>query len=377
MYYFDHAATSYPKPAKVTEAVCLAMNTMGNSGRAVHEGSLKASRIIFEAREKTAAFFGCEKPQNVAFTCNATEGLNMAIQGSFSSGDHIISTDLEHNSVLRPLYERQEKGCTVSFLQADSMGNICYDDLEANIRPQTKGIVCTHASNVTGNLLDLKRIGAVARKHHLLFVADVSQTAGVFPIDMKEMGIDILCFTGHKSLLGPQGTGGLCIRTGVEIRPLKYGGTGVQTFLHTQPQEMPTRLEAGTLNGHGIAGLSAALDYLNETGIGNIREHEERLMKKLYHGVSRIPGVKVYGDFSAGERAAIVSLNYRDVPSTELADELMEGYGIATRSGAHCAPRMHEALGTAKQGAVRFSIGYNTTDQEVEYVIDSLRRICQ
>ena len=161
------------------------------------------------------------------------------------------------------------------------------------------------------------------------------------------------------------------------MRPLQYGGSGVQTFLHTQPQEMPTRLEAGTLNGHGIAGLSAALDYLNETGIGNIREHEERLMKKLYHGVSRIPGVKVYGDFSAGERAAIVSLNYRDVPSTELADELMEGYGIATRSGAHCAPRMHEALGTAKQGAVRFSIGYNTTDQEVEYVIDSLRRICQ
>ena len=375
MIYFDQAATTRVKPDCVIAAVTQAMCTMGNSGRAVHGGSLDASRSIYEAREKAAAFFGCPKARNVVFTSNATESLNIALFGLLGPGDHVIATDLEHNSVLRPLYHLERQGVEVSFLPADCLGNVQTEQLQELIRPNTRVIVCTHASNLTGNLIDIAAVGSFAKEHGLLFVVDASQTAGVFSLDMGKLGIDVLCFTGHKALLGPQGIGGMCIGEHVEIRPLKMGGTGVQTYLEEQPREYPTRLEAGTLNGHGIAGLSAAMDYILQIGMDARREKEMSLMRRFYEGVLEIEGMKVYGDFS-GERAPIVALNWRKVPSTELADALWEEACIATRAGAHCAPRMHRALGTEEQGAVRFSFGYDNTEEEVDEALRVLRRLC-
>ncbi|MDO4178423.1 MAG: aminotransferase class V-fold PLP-dependent enzyme [Phascolarctobacterium sp.] len=375
MIYLDNAATSSPKPACVIEAVCAAMKNFGNSGRAVHGKAMDASRTIYEARSKIAALFNCSRPQNVVFTCNSTEALNMAIFGILNVGDHVISTDLEHNSVLRPLYRLMEQGVEVDFLPADIKGCINYDDFATHIKENTKAIICTHASNLTGNLLDIKRIGEFAFNHKLIFIVDASQTAGAIPIDMEAMHISILCFTGHKSLLGPQGTGGLCVAEGINIRPLKCGGTGVQTYLKDQPDELPTHLEAGTLNGHGIAGLLAALNFIEEVGAKNIHAQELKLMQKFYAGVKEIPGMKIYGDFSS-DRAPIVTINFADVPSGELADILAEEYDIATRPGAHCAPRMHEALGTVGQGAVRFSFGYANTQEDVDTALAALRSIC-
>ena len=375
MIYLDNAATSNPKPACVVDAVCKAMMHFGNSGRAVHGQAMDASREVFTAREKLAELFNCPRPQNVVFTSNSTEALNIAIFGLIKPGDHVISTDLEHNSVLRPLYALEEQGVSVDFLKADTQGCIDYDDFSRSLKENTKAIICTHASNLTGNLLDIERIGKFAYEHNLLFIVDASQTAGAFPIDMERMHISVLCFTGHKALMGPQGTGGMCIAEGVDIRPLKCGGTGVQTYLKHQPEELPTRLEAGTLNAHGIAGLVAALGYIEDVGVEKIHAFELRLMHKFYQGVKEIAGIKVYGDFS-GDRAPIVTLNYLDVPSGELADELADEYEIATRAGAHCAPRMHQALGTVEQGAVRFSFGYGNDEKDVDLALEALRSIC-
>jgi len=326
---------------------------------------------VYDCRMKTAELFGCKRPDHVVFTANSTEALNMAIAGLLHPGDHAVSTDCEHNSVLRPLYRHGN----VSFVRADERGNIKYDDFATLIQPETKLIVCTHGSNLTGNLLDIGRIGEIAHRHGLLFVVDASQTAGVFPIDMEQMHIDVLCFTGHKSLRGPQGTGGLCIADGVEIEPRKVGGTGVQTYLTTQPGEYPTRLEAGTLNSHGIAGLSAALDCLRETGMESIRSREQALARRFYEGVLPIPGVRLYGDFSTRNRSPIVTLNIGDMDSGTVSDILAEEYDIATRSGAHCAPRLHRALGTEQRGAVRFSFGYDNTAEEVDAAIAAVREI--
>lgn len=377
MIYFDNAATTMRKPQGVSDAVVAAMNTMGNSGRGVHESALDASRLIYGTREKLASLFGCQRADHVAFAANATEALNLAINGTISPGDHVISTDLEHNSVLRPLYRLEQHGVELSFVAADRKGCIDYADFEKLIRPNTRAIITTHASNLTGNALDVAHIGEIAHRHGLLYIVDASQTAGAFAIDMQKMNIDILCFTGHKSLMGPQGTGGVCVASGVEIRPWKVGGSGVQTYNPQQPPEMPTRLEAGTLNGHGIAGLSAALDYLEETGVENIFRHEQELMRRFYEGVSVIDGVTVYGDFSTEYRAPVVSLNVRDYDSSEVSDELALTYGIATRSGAHCAPRMHRALGTEEQGAVRFSFGHFNTFDEVDAAIAAIREIAE
>ena len=377
MIYFDNAATTMRKPQGVSDAVVAAMNTMGNSGRGVHESALDASRLIYGTREKLASLFGCQRADHVAFAANATEALNLAINGTISPGDHVISTDLEHNSVLRPLYRLEQHGVELSFVAADTKGCIDYADFEKLIRPNTRAIITTHASNLTGNALDVAHIGEIAHRHGLLYIVDASQTAGAFAIDMQKMNIDILCFTGHKSLMGPQGTGGVCVASGVEIRPWKVGGSGVQTYNPQQPPEMPTRLEAGTLNGHGIAGLSAALDYLEETGVENIFRHEQELMRRFYEGVSVIDGVTVYGDFSTEYRAPVVSLNVRDYDSSEVSDELALTYDIATRSGAHCAPRMHRALGTEEQGAVRFSFGHFNTFDEVDAAIAAMREIAE
>ena len=377
MIYLDNAATTRPKPPCVGAAVVEAMNHWGNSGRGAHEEALFAARGIYEVREKIAALFGCSRPDHVVFTPNSTHALNIAISGLLGPGDHVISTAWEHNSVLRPLYRLEELGGAVSFLPADEEGRLDYDCLPELLHPDTRAIVCTHASNLTGDMVDLKRMADFAKKNGLLLILDASQTAGVFPIHMEQMGIDVLCFTGHKSLLGPQGTGGLCFREGLEIRPFAVGGTGVQSFLEHQPREYPTRLEAGTLNSHGLAGLGAAVDFILETGMDTIRAHETALARRFYEAVRNLPGVRVYGDFTKKDRAPIVTLNIGDYDSAEVSDELAQRFSIATRPGAHCAPRFHRCLGTEDQGAVRFSWSYFNTEEETDAAAEAVRILAE
>lgn len=377
MIYLDNAATTLKKPDAVVQAVMDAMCSFGNSGRSGHAGALGASRIVYEARCALSQLFNAEGPERIAFTANSTMALNTAIKGLLNPGDHVITTALEHNSVLRPLYELEARGLQLSILCADAQGRLDYGDFEAALRPSTRAIVCTHASNLTGNLLDIVRIGAFAKSKGLIFIVDASQTAGVFPIDVQNMHIDVLCFTGHKSLLGPQGTGGLYVRPGVQVRPLLSGGSGVQTYLRSHPEQMPTALEAGTLNAHGLAGLNAAVRYLLDAGVDALRKKELKLMWAFYHGVREIPGVKVYGDFSGGERCPIVTLNIRDYDSGQVSDALSEHYGIATRPGAHCAPLMHRALGTVAQGAVRFSFSHFNTMEEINAAVSAVRELAQ
>lgn len=334
--YLDSAATSLHKPPQVTRAVAEAICTAGNAARGAHGASMAASRTVYDTRCLVARLLGCPRPDHVAFTANSTMALNMAISGLLTPEDHAVSTDLEHNSVLRPLYALQRQGMGLSFLPADGNGRLDYDALEGLFRPDTRAVVCTHASNVTGDMPDIPRIAALAHAHGALLILDASQTAGAVPLDMTALGADVLCFTGHKSLLGPQGTG---------------------------------RLEAGTLNSHGLAGLHAALEYLLAEGVENLYAREHALMRRFYLGVRDIPGVRIYGDFSAPCRAAIVSLNIRDLDSGEVSDALLQGWGIATRPGAHCAPRLHRALGTERQGIVRFSFSPFNTPQEIDTAV--------
>lgn len=375
MIYLDNAATTLHKPPQVVKAVADALQSMGNSARGTHAGSMAASHTVYDTRVKLAKLFGCPRADRVAFTANITEALNIAVNGLIGRGDHVITTDCEHNSVLRPLYRlADEQGVEVSFVPADRQGNLDYDAFERLMRPHTRAIVCTHASNLTGNLTDLARVSAVAKAHDVLLIVDAAQTAGAYPIDMTALGIDVLCFTGHKGLMGPQGTGGLCVREGLTLRHWKVGGSGVQSYSRTHPTQMPTCLEAGTLNGHGIAGLSAALDFIAEVGVDAIHDRETALMRRFYEGVKEVPGITVYGDFSR-RRMAIVTLNIGDYESGAVSDALSEEYGIATRPGAHCAPRMHQALGTEQQGAVRFSFSWFNTEQEIDAAIQAVREL--
>ena len=377
MIYLDNAATTLHKPQQVIDAVVHAMQSMGNCARGTHEEALDAARTVYDARVRLASLFGCPRVDHVAFTANSTEALNMAINGLIDPGDHVISTDLEHNSVLRPLYRLEaEHGAELSFVPADKLGNVDYADFERLMKPNTRAVVCTNASNLTGTVLDIERIAKTAHSHGALVIVDASQTAGCWPIDMKKMGIDVLCFTGHKGLMGPQGTGGICVKEGIEIRPFKVGGSGVQSYSRTHPAEYPTRLEAGPLNGHGIAGLGAAAKFISETGVENIHAKERSLMLRFYEGVKNIEGVTVYGDFTK-DKTAIVALNIRDYESGEVSYELSQGYGIATRPGAHCAPRMHKALGTAEVGAVRFSFSFYNTEEEIDEAIRAVAELAK
>ena len=377
MIYLDNAATTMHKPQEVIDAVVAALSSMGNAGRGVNDASLSASRIIYDTREKLCHLFHGTNARQIAFTNNSTESLNIAIKGILNPGDHVITTMLEHNSVLRPLYEMEARGMKLTIVKSNEQGTLNIQDIEDAITEETKLIICTNGSNLTGNYIDLKPIGEMAHKHGVLFAVDASQTAGVFPIDVQDMQIDILCFTGHKGLLGPQGTGGIYVREGLSVRPLKSGGSGVQTYSKIHPAEMPTALEAGTLNGHGIAGLHAALEYLEKTGIDSIRNREQDLMWRFYEGVKDIPNVKIYGDFSTKNRCAVVTLNIGDYDSSEVSDALLTEYNISTRSGGHCAPLMHEALGTVEQGAVRFSFSHYNTEEEVDTAIKAIRELSQ
>ena len=375
MIYLDNAATTMHKPQTVIDAVAQAMCSLGNAGRGATSGALDAARAIHGCRAKLARLLGCPRADHVCFTPNSTAALNTVINGVVRPGDRVVTTVLEHNSVLRPLNRlAAERGVTVEHAGCDARGVLDYDELEQLVTPGTRVVVVTHASNVTGNSVDIARVAAMAHAAGALVIVDASQSAGMAHIDMQAMGLDAVCFTGHKGLMGPQGTGGLAVAEGIDVAPWAMGGTGVHSFDPLQPLEWPTRLEAGTLNGHGIAGLSAGLDFIEtQGGVKAIAAHERALADRFLAGVHKISGIKLYGAFDQPTRSAIVSLNVGDIDSAEISDALMQGWGIATRPGAHCAPLMHRALGTERQGVVRFSFGYFNTDEEVDTAIDALR----
>lgn len=390
MIYLDSAATSFYRPPQVAEAVAEAIRSIGNCSRGVHREALAGARIVFETRQLIAQLFHAPGPEQVAFTANATESLNIAVKGLIAPGDRVVTTVLEHNSVLRPLYEMEKMGAELIVVgcerekgdsrennnierTAQTAGRLDLEALKEAITPGTRAVVMTHASNLTGNCQNLAMVGAWCRQAGALFIVDASQTAGVFPIDMERDRIDVLCFTGHKGLMGPQGTGGLCVREGLVICPLLSGGSGIRTFEKTHPSQMPTALEAGTLNGHGIAGLRAALYYIKEQGMDQLRKREQFLMKRFYEQVREIPDIRIYGDFSQKNRAPIVSLNLGDEDSAAVSDYLSQEYGIAVRPGGHCAPLMHLALGTKEQGAVRFSFSHFNTEEHIDTAVRALR----
>ena len=376
MIYLDSAATSFYRPPQVARAVAEAINTMGNAARGTGAPALSGARVIYETRELLARLFHAPGPEQGAFTANFSESLNVAIKGLTRPGDRVVTTVLEHNSVLRPLYEMEAAGASLVIIGCKGERRKGILDLEAlrqAIVPGVKAVVCTHASNLTGNRVDIRQIGQWCRQAGAVFIVDASQTAGVFPIHMEEDCIDILCFTGHKGLLGPQGTGGICLGKDISLRPLLSGGSGILTFSKTHPAQMPTALEAGTLNGHGLAGLKAGVQYILEQGMERLRQREQQLARLFYEEVRRIPDVRLYGDFGDPDRAAIVSLNLGEEDSGAVSDYLSQEYGIYTRSGGHCAPLMHQALGTKRQGAVRFSFSHFNTEEDVEAAVGALR----
>lgn len=368
-YYFDNSATSSPKPERVLRALDLSVREYNaNPGRAGHRKAVETGRKIYEVREKIAQFFNVKNSLNIAFTANATEALNFAIKGGIPEKSHVITTNFEHNSVLRPLfYMRDEKEVKLTFVNT-------YDEIEKNITSETKAVVINHISNVNGTVQDIDVIGKICKKYNLLFILDASQSAGYSYIDMEKYNIDILCLTGHKSLFGIQGIGAICLKDGVEIRPLLEGGTGSFSKLLRQPKEMPELLEAGTLNTPGVMSLGAGIDFINEIGLDKIREHENRLSGRFLSGLKDIEKIKVYKSLT-NEQGPVISLNIDGVDSGDLAQILDEEFGIFVRSGFHCAPLAHKTIGTYEQGAVRFSFGYFNTYEEIEFVLSVLKNI--
>lgn len=377
MIYLDNAATTLHKPLQVEQAMLDALRTAGNPGRGAHEPTLHASRLVYAARCAAAKLLNAPDPSCIAFTANATQALNTALGGLFRPGDHIITTVCEHNSVLRPLYRLRENGMSLSFTTADEKGRLQYDQWEGFLRPETRALVVTGASNVTGNGTDLARAAEFAHRHGLLLIADAAQTAGELPLNVQVLGIDVLCFTGHKALLGPQGTGGLYVRPGLSVRPLVVGGSGVHSFDEQHPAQMPTALEAGTLNVPGLAGLCAGVEWILAQGVETLARREQALTVLFYERIRDLPNVKIYGDPEMTPRAPIVSLNIGDEDSARIADILWEEYGICVRAGAHCAPLMHKALGTAEQGTVRFSFSHFNTEAEVLQAAAAVRELAQ
>ncbi len=377
MIYLDNAASSWPKPTEVLAKMeeCL-REYAANPGRGSHQLSMKASRVIFEARRKVAGLFGVKNPDNIIFTQNATEALNMGILGYLKQGDHAITTMIEHNSVRRPLeYVRRERGVELTYVQGDGSGLISPESIREAIQENTKLIVVTHGSNLTGTLVPIAEIGAIAKEHNIVLLVDVCQTAGVYSIDVEEMNIGMLAFTGHKSLYGPQGTGGLYLHPEIDLDPFMHGGTGGYSELLEMPSTRPDRYEAGTRNTVGIAGLLAGIAFIESIGLEKIREQEERLAFLLQKGLEAIPGVTVYGPALGEPRVPIISFTVEGFESHEIGFILDRNYQICVRSGLHCTPVAHETIGTVEQGAVRASLGWFNTEQEVEALIQAVAEI--
>lgn len=378
MIYLDNAATTLHKPPQVEQAMLEALRTAGNPGRGAHEPTLHASRLVYAARCAVSKLLNAPDPSCIAFAANATQALNTALGGLFAPGDHIITTVCEHNSVLRALYRlRDQEGVQLSFAGVDEKGRLQYDGWQGLIQPNTKAVVVTCASNVTGNGTDLARVSEFAHRNGLLLIVDAAQTAGAQPVDVQALDIDVLCFTGHKALLGPQGTGGLYVRPGLSVRPLVVGGSGVHSFDERHPAQMPTALEAGTLNVPGLAGLCSGVEWILAQGVETLCAQESALAALFYECIRDLPNVTLYGDPEMAPRAPIVALNIGNEDSARIADILWEDYGICVRAGAHCAPLMHKALGTVQQGVVRFSFSHFNTEEEVLLAAGAVRDLAQ
>lgn len=378
MIYLDNAATTFPKPEAVYNAMMDCMkNYCANPGRAGHKLAMKAAREIYDTRENIAKLFNIDNPMNIVFTNNATDSLNLAIKGVVNKGDHIITTSMEHNSVIRPIKALEKIGVENTIVQCDEQGFLNVDDLENAIKPNTKLIVTTHASNVCGTLIDIKSISEIANKHNILYLIDASQTVGVYDIDLKAIKADMLAAPGHKGLLGPQGTGILYIREGLNIDILKEGGTGSRSEDLFQPDLLPDKYESGTHNTPGIVGLNEGVKFIFKEGIDKIKEHEEELCKYMLERLDEVPNIKIYGPKDANKRASVISINIGNMDSGEITFLLDSEYDIATRSGIHCAPLAHKTLGTLEQGAVRFSIGYFNTKEEIDKAITALKQIAK
>jgi cysteine desulfurase family protein len=378
MVYFDNAATTYPKPDVVYEKIMTAMKEYGaNPGRSGHKMALKISRGIFETRELLGKLFNIDNPLNIVLTFNCTEGLNLGIKGLLKPGDHVITTSMEHNSVLRPIKSMEKLGIEHTIVKCDSKGRLNVSDVERSIKSNTKLIVTTHISNLTGTIMPIADIGELAKKSGIAYMVDAAQSAGIYDIDVERMNIDLLAFPGHKALFGPQGTGGLYIRDNIELTDLFQGGTGSASHLIEQPNILPDRYESGTANGPGIVGLGAGIEYIFGKGINNIRKHEEDLTEHFIEEAGKIDGIKLYGPLNKEEQLGVVSLNIKDADSSEVSYILDEEYDIAVRPGLHCAPLAHKSIGTFEQGAVRFSFGFFNTHDEIEYAIRALKAIAK
>jgi cysteine desulfurase family protein len=377
--YLDNGATSFPKPPAVAAAMShFLLNVGGSPGRSGHRLSQEAARVVFECREALAQLFGAPDSRRIVFTLNATQALNTAIYGILKPGDRVVTTAMEHNSTMRPLRDLQQRGViSLEVVPCDGTGRVDLDRLATTLRTRPRLLAVVHASNVSGAIAPLATIGALARAAGTLLLADAAQSAGALPIDVEADGIDLLAFTGHKALFGPQGTGGLWARPGVEPEPLYRGGTGSNSELEEQPTFWPDRLESGTQNAVGIAGLLAGVSFIAETGLPTIRAREEALTKRLLDGLSGSAGITVYGPPAAAERSPIVSLTFAGLVPSEAGFLLEEGFGVLTRVGLHCAPAAHRTLGTYPSGTVRLAPGYFTTEEQIDAAIEACRYLAE
>ncbi|WP_125152740.1 aminotransferase class V-fold PLP-dependent enzyme [Clostridium rectalis] len=375
MIYVDNAATTFPKPKEVYTQVLDCMKNYGaNPGRSSHNLALKAETKVSEAREIVSNFFKVTNPFNIIFTCNATEGLNIGIKGVLKPGDHVISTVIEHNSVLRPLNSLSKKGVKVTLVGVDKYGQVNIANLKKEIKKNTKMIIINHASNVLGTIQYINSIGKLAKSEGILFMVDASQSAGTIDIDVCRDNIDLLAFPGHKGLLGPQGTGGLFIRSDIMLEPFKEGGTGSNSNSMNQPDFNPDRFESGTLNVPGIVGLSEGIKFIEKVGRRNIQNHEKQLIEYLLKELKKLDFIKIYGHTSYKNRCSVVSINIDTMESSNVG-YLLNKKGIAVRTGYHCASLIHGIIGTIKWGTVRISPGYFNTFDDIESVIKALKEI--
>jgi cysteine desulfurase/selenocysteine lyase len=381
MIYLDNAATSWPKPKVVVEAMTYFMNTIGaNPGRAGHRLAVSAGRIIYNTREAAAKIFNSHNPLKIVFTHNVTEALNLCLHGILKPQDHVITSSMEHNSVMRPLRSLEKRGVTLSVIPCSETGCLDPAGIKKEISSKTKLVVLNHASNVVGTFLPVEEAGLICREHNILFLVDCAQTAGCVPLDMKASNIDLLAFTGHKALGGPMGTGGLIIGENVPdslIKPLKQGGTGSFSEHEEQPDFLPDALESGTLNAVGLAGLLAAMNWLLVKDIKTIRIKEQELTQQLIDGLKGIRGVTVYGEGDAKKQTTTVSFNIDNMPSSEVGLYLDEEYEILCRVGLHCAPSAHKTIRTFPYGTVRFGLGYFNTQEEVEWAVRSVYQLAR
>ncbi len=375
--YMDNAATTFPKPEQVYQAVDFFNRHMGgNPGRGSNKATLQAGSILMDCRDALADIFNIADSSQIAFTVNITEAINIAVKGILNPGDHVISSSMEHNAVARPLHVlNQQNGVEWTLVPCAGDGSLDPEDVRKAIRPNTRMICILHASNLTGTIMPAEEVGKIARENNLLFMLDTAQTAGVVPINVEKQFIDILAFTGHKGLLGPQGTGGIYLRPGLNIKPLKQGGTGSLSEYLEHPPFMPDLLESGTHNTPGIAGLLAGVNFIKEKGTEKIRSDEQALCERLIGGLKEIPGVKVYGPADSSKRTAVVSFNIIDMDCGEVSTQLDYQYGVVTRSGLHCAPLAHRTIGTFESGSCRLSPGYFTSLEDIDMVVKAVHEI--